>query len=238
MIINQTSIETISQSDLDQIPTKLLLRRFGRANDFIELNILDLNGDIILNDNKFTDYTPYINPNDNLVDSIDINYEQVLKDYGFTSGQYTLIFSFQRNALTNGQRRQFFISEISPTSTEIRFDSNTISDSEFEKKVAELVSILNASSFIKDLNIAFGDGITSLITNAEFDSTTGTGLIQLAFTKDNGESVTIKLKDYFIDTANWTIPDDKGPVTVEATVKPRNLLTDGCVVNTSYILQG
>ena len=69
-------------------------------------------------------------------------------------------------------------------------------------------------------------------------TTTGTGLIQLAFTKDNGESVTIKLKDYFIDTANWTIPDDKGPVTVEATVKPRNLLTDGCVVNTSYILQG
>ena len=112
MIINQTSIETISQSDLDQIPTKLLLRRFGRANDFIELNILDLNGDIILNDNKFTDYTPYINPNDNLVDSIDINYEQVLKDYGFIRGQYTLSFSFQRNVLTKGQRRQFFISEI------------------------------------------------------------------------------------------------------------------------------
>lgn len=179
MIINQTSIETISQSDLDQIPTKLLLRRFGRANDFIELNILDLNGDIILNDNKFTDYTPYINPNDNLVDSIDINYEQVLKDYGFTSGQYTLSFSFQRNVLTNGQRRQFFISEISPSRTEIRFDSNTISDNEFNKKVSELVSILNASSFVKDLNISFGEGNTALITNAQSDPTTGTGLIKL-----------------------------------------------------------
>ena len=105
MIINQTSIETISKRDLDQIPTKLLLRRFGRTNDFIELNILDLNGDIILNDNKFTDYTPYINPNDNLIDSIDIDYEQVLRDYGFTNGQYTLSFSFQRNALPNGIRR-------------------------------------------------------------------------------------------------------------------------------------
>jgi len=179
MIINQTSIETISKSDLDQIPTKLLLRRFGRTNDFIELNILDLNGDIILNDNKFTDYTPYINPNDNLIDSIDIDYEQVLRDYGFTNGQYTLSFSFQRNALTNGIRRQFFISEISPSRTEIRFDSNTISDIEFEKKVAELVSILNASSFVKDLNITFGEGNTALITNAQSDPTTGTGLIKL-----------------------------------------------------------
>ena len=179
MIINQTSIETISQSDLDQIPTKLLLRRFGRANDFIELNILDLNGDIILTDSKFTDYTPYINPGDNLVDSIDINYEQVLKDYGFTSGQYTLSFSFQRNVLTKGQRRQFFISEISPSRTEIRFDSNTISDSEFKKKVEELVSILNASSFVKDLNISFGEGNTTLITNAQLDSITETGLIKL-----------------------------------------------------------
>jgi len=179
MIINQTSIETISQSDLDQIPTKLLLRRFGRANDFIELNILDLNGDIILNDYEFTDYTPYINPNDNLVDSIDINYEQVLKDYGFTSGQYTLSFSFQRNVLTKGQRRQFFISEISPSRTEIRFDSNTISDNEFEKKASELVSILNASSFVKDLNISFGEGKTALIINAQSDLTTGTGLIKL-----------------------------------------------------------
>ena len=81
-------------------------------------------------------------------------------------------------------------------------------------------------------------GVNVIIKGENTGTTTGTGLIQLAFTKDNGESVTIKLKDYFIDTANWTIPDDKGPVTVEATVKPRNLLTDGCVVNTSYILQG
>ena len=94
-----TSIETISQSDLDQIPTRLLLRRFGRANDSIELTISDLQGSVVLSDERFTDYTPYTNPTDNLIDSIDINYEQVLRDYGFTSGQYKLSFSFQKNIL-------------------------------------------------------------------------------------------------------------------------------------------
>ena len=67
-------------------------------------------------------------------------------------------------------------------------------------------------------------------------TTVNTGLIELKFTKDNDEEILLQFKDYFIDTANWTIPDDKGPVTVEFTVKPRNL--HNCEVTTGYILQG
>ena len=48
--------------------------------------------------------------------------------------------------------------------------------------------------------------------------------------------VLLQFKDYFIDSANWTIPDDKGPVTVEVTCKPRNL--HSCTVKTGYVLQG
>ena len=62
------------------------------------------------------------------------------------------------------------------------------------------------------------------------------GLIQLKFTKDNTEEIVLEFKNYFIDTANWTIPDDKGPVTVEFTVRPRNL--HRCTVKTGYVLQG
>ncbi len=172
-----TSIETISQSDLDQIPTKVLLRRFGRANDSIELTISDPQGSVVLSDERFTDYTPYTNPTDNLIDSIDINYEQVLRDYGFTSGQYKLSFAFQKNVLTTGNRKQFFISEISPSRTEIRFSSNTLSEDNLIQKINELVGILNASSFVKDLNLNFGRGNTAMITNAQLDD--NTGLIKL-----------------------------------------------------------
>ena len=125
MIIDSTTIESVNQSDLDQIPQKLLLRRFGMSNDSIELNIFDSNGEVILSDELFTDYTPYLSPNDNLIDSIDIDYEQVLKDYGFIrGGQYKLSFSFQRKILTQGIRKTFFITEISPSRTEIRFTAN------------------------------------------------------------------------------------------------------------------
>ena len=64
MITDSTSIETINQSDLDQLPSKLLLRRFGNSNDSIELTIFNGNGEVVLSDELFTDYTPYLNPAD------------------------------------------------------------------------------------------------------------------------------------------------------------------------------
>ena len=78
----------------------------------------------------------------------------------------------------------------------------------------------------------------------EAENTGASQEINLTFLKDNGESIILKFQDYFIDTANWTIPDDKGPVTVEATVRPRNLKPSsgagvgGCLVKTHYVLQG
>tara|TARA_R100000329_G_scaffold22202_1_gene21437 strand:+ start:836 stop:2515 length:1680 start_codon:yes stop_codon:yes gene_type:complete len=78
-----------------------------------------------------------------------------------------------------------------------------------------------------------------LFTETEVAS--GTSTINLQFDKlaPNGtvnEQIIIKLKDYFLSSSNVTIPDDKGPITIEATVMPRQL--DTCTVKTHWILQG
>ena len=62
------------------------------------------------------------------------------------------------------------------------------------------------------------------------------GLIELLFTKGNTEEIKLHFKDYHIKTANFTVPDDKGVITVEATVSPRNLHL--CEVKTHWVLQG
>ena len=67
-------------------------------------------------------------------------------------------------------------------------------------------------------------------------ASTTAGKIEIEFEKDNTEHVKIHLKNYLLDTLTWTIPDDKGPITVEGTVKPRSL--DTCSVKTHWILQG
>ena len=50
------------------------------------------------------------------------------------------------------------------------------------------------------------------------------------------EQILMKFQDYFISSSNVTVPDDKGPITIEATVMPRTL--NSCTVRTHWILQG
>ena len=68
------------------------------------------------------------------------------------------------------------------------------------------------------------------------DSEDTTQTIELIFTKSNGENITLKFDDYFISANNFPIPDDKGPLVVEATVMPRTL--NACTVKTHWVLQG
>jgi len=60
--------------------------------------------------------------------------------------------------------------------------------------------------------------------------------IDLVFTKDSGESLTMAFDDYYTTANTWTIPDDKGPVTVEATLMPRTLTN--CTTISHWVLQG
>ena len=62
------------------------------------------------------------------------------------------------------------------------------------------------------------------------------GLIDLQFDKPNGEEINISFKNYMLESCNVTIPEDKGPITIEAMVKPRDL--NDCTVKTHWVLQG
>ena len=66
--------------------------------------------------------------------------------------------------------------------------------------------------------------------------TVANGLLNLEFDKDNGEKIKMQFKNYFLSSANITIPDDKGAITIEGTIMPRDLHL--CEVTTHWILQG
>tara|TARA_R100000152_G_scaffold18235_1_gene9994 strand:+ start:295 stop:1962 length:1668 start_codon:yes stop_codon:yes gene_type:complete len=88
---------------------------------------------------------------------------------------------------------------------------------------------LTFTGFVTDKTL-----FTELLNQTEH--TTTDNIIDLQFTKDNGEEIRIKFDDYMLTTNTWTIPDDKGPISVEWTIKPRSL--SSCVVNTHWVLQG
>jgi len=74
-----------------------------------------------------------------------------------------------------------------------------------------------------------------LLNEAENPSTSGQ-MIELTFTKENGENITLKFTDYFVSAANFPIPEDNSPFIVDATIMPRTLNT--CTVKTHWLLQG
>ena len=74
-----------------------------------------------------------------------------------------------------------------------------------------------------------------LLNDAENPSTSAQ-MIELLFTKENGENITLKFTDYFISAANFPIPEDNSPFIVDATIMPRTLNT--CTVKTHWVLQG
>ena len=73
-------------------------------------------------------------------------------------------------------------------------------------------------------------------TEETSSDTIANGLIDLTFTKPNEEKIQLQFKNYLLSAANVTIPDDKGPITIEGTVMPRDLSL--CEVTTHWILQG
>ena len=80
--------------------------------------------------------------------------------------------------------------------------------------------------------------LTELLNQTEETSsdTIANGLLDLTFDKSNGEQIKLQFKNYFLSSANVTIPDDKGAITIEGTIMPRDLAL--CTVKTHFVLQG
>ena len=178
--LNTQTIETLNSQDIDQISTKQLIRNFGQNNDSIELKIFDQQGSLLIRDNDFREYKSYKDTPGtrgiSKITSIDINYEQVLRDYGYNSGTYVMNFSFQRRIL-DINRDAFIISEISPSRREIRITPQNINQTSFETALSNLSSILNSSAFVRDINL-ITPKTSILILNASL-SRDKTGLLKL-----------------------------------------------------------
>jgi hypothetical protein len=66
-------------------------------------------------------------------------------------------------------------------------------------------------------------------------STSADEIITLRFTKDNGEELLLKFKDYVVKTASFPINDNRGPITVDFTIQPLTL--HDCKLTTYWAIQ-
>lgn len=188
--------------------------------------------------------------NSRLVDSITDIYKKANTDptYEARNGVPVNDDLFNWNAGTNSGAPFFFSSgsleafgqqflKVSSVSVEI---ANNLQDKRYmgghrdmkEGLAAQRAYTITFSAIVTDDEI-----YRHFLNEAETTGTAAANLIKLRFDKeDNNEFIDLQFKNYFLDTANWTIPDDKGPVTIEATIKPRDL--HSCTIGTDWVILG
>tara|TARA_R100000951_G_C2650618_1_gene184235 strand:+ start:49 stop:1950 length:1902 start_codon:yes stop_codon:yes gene_type:complete len=191
-----------------------------------------------------------IDVNSRLVDSITDIYHKggIAPNYEARNGITINDNLFNWNAGTNSGAPFFFSSgsmeafgqqflKVNSISLEIQ---NNLQDKRYmgghrdmkEGLAAQRAYVLSFTAIVTDDEI-----FRYYLNEAETVGTADVNLFKMRFDKeDNSEFIDLQFKNYFLDTANWTIPDDKGPVTIEATIKPRDL--HSCTIGTDWAILG
>jgi hypothetical protein len=72
--------------------------------------------------------------------------------------------------------------------------------------------------------------------NETSDTDSTDELLELEFTKSNGEYIKFKFDNYLTTSVDIPFPDDKGVLEVALTVSARTLATNGCLYNGNWII--
>ena len=130
---------------------------FGRPEDSMELHISDLNGNILVSDSSFQDYKAVEATPEGFLNAIDIEPEEILKNRGYTSGEYILKLNILRKKIIN-EDSAFTIKDISPSRTEIKTIAST-TNSILDSAVSVFIAELESSTLFKTFSLNFGNDV-------------------------------------------------------------------------------
>ena len=122
---------------------------FGRKEDSIEMHIYDMQKELLYSEPNFQDYTT--EGNKNIVSSIEIDPEKVLRDRRYISGQYVLQFHIHRNKIFNSSYFPFTIKEISTSRREIKSIAEDVNNRLFDEAILTFILEIESASILKNL---------------------------------------------------------------------------------------
>ena len=249
---------TFAEANTHNLPSFSLEQTFSKlpsSNTYrmsIEADDEDLNFVKIARGNRVNTLTLTANENEEVKISMDLSTRQVFSFPQTSKYEARRGVTDETSFINFGQptfREPFFFSSGSfkvfgQTFLKVSSLTLTMNNTLTEKRFVGIgnKTIQNSLPTQRTYEVSFTGYVTDdklyaeLINEAENTSEVSGQMLELNFTKDNGEEFTLKFKDYMVTANNFPIPDDKGPIEVETTVMPRNL--ESCTVKTHWILQG
>ena len=169
-LVNITQVNAVdftyqdySLQDETLIPSFEVSSSFNQSTDIVEFYLYDYNSNIIFLDYNFTDYR--------VIDNIlTINPEQDVLNYVGEDGLYYLAYNFLSNRLNSSADSPYYIKEISTDRTELRLDSNVISNLDIITSTALFTEEINLTTYKLDFYLNFGANNLVIANNILLDT--------------------------------------------------------------------
>jgi hypothetical protein len=168
-------LQTYSTDDQSLISSFDLENSFTSSVDYVEYSVYDINQNLLLYIDDFTDYSILNN-------KLQLDPEKNLEVFGFDEGQYVTNYSFLKNILGSTNNNRYYISEISSDRTELRLDTTLIDNNVVIDQTNDYKIQLEQSPYYKDFYLNFGNNNLIIANNILLDTldpTNPTVLIKL-----------------------------------------------------------
>lgn len=153
---------SLTQSEVDLIPTAQISKKFNTEKDFIEISFFTLDGIKILTAPNHTNFS-ILSGDGSTQEGVSEIFLEPLQDYklyNFLNTEVQVLYNFLTHPFSQTTNPQeFFIEEISPDRTEVRVGSLNLSNDSVESTVNSLRDRFNQDIYSIDLNLSFGDNI-------------------------------------------------------------------------------
>lgn len=101
-----------------------------------------------------------------------LNPQLDLENLGLDVGIFSIVYNFYRNQLASNINNKYFISEISSDRTEIRLDSNVISDEILVSSTLSFINQRQEADYFLDFQLNFGNNKLIIANNVLLDNET------------------------------------------------------------------
>tara|TARA_R110000737_G_scaffold97684_1_gene131838 strand:+ start:1128 stop:7454 length:6327 start_codon:yes stop_codon:yes gene_type:complete len=166
--ISENTRPRLNPDELGNISPISVERKFGRPEDFIEIYIADLKGNILDSIPSYSDYdVPSGNVGGNLTNEINLNPKEILEDLGYITGTYDLFVNIQKRKIFNSFN-SFKIHQVSPNRTELKL-STTLGNTRLNSNSALFIRDIKNSPFFRDFTLNFGGNQNVLGVNLDID---------------------------------------------------------------------
>ena len=162
--------QDLTPLDKQLVSSNFINSQFGAPEDYLELYIYDENNNLLDFDYDAFDYYPYLtaNPKNNTYSALTLDPEKDLKNRGYNRGNLNIQYNFYKRLFNSAFGTFYWIKEISPSRTELKLASQTISDDSILNGFSQYQSYISNKNYYPVFYLNLGNNQTIIASNVSY----------------------------------------------------------------------